>query len=211
MRARTTLTIAAGAVLLLACTSASAGAASSLRAASSAGQPAGTCTTWQTVTTPTPPGFTAPPSEDSTALVTSVSVLSDKDVWFSGGDFTPPVSWGPWVLRWNGRSVTSPSQVSLVPSAGSDFSSQEPGSFDSETDGWVLMADQNEGQFDPDIATAEHWSDGHWTETPMAVSPDPAYKGVRSYSVAAVPLTTHGRLAPFTRPRSCSAPIRSAR
>jgi hypothetical protein len=185
IKSRPVVAIAALAAVTLACTAATAGAATGRSAASGAGRPADSCVTWQTVAAPNPPGLTSPPSQDSTALITSVNVLSSRDVWFTGGDFTPPVSWGPWMLHWNGRSVGTSRQVSEVTSAGSDFSSSEPGSFDSGSDGWILMVGQNLDQFDPDIATAEHWSGGRWTLTPMAVSPDPVHKGIRFNDVAA--------------------------
>jgi hypothetical protein len=185
MRARTITSIGAIAAVTLACTSATAGAATGRAATPGARQAADSCTTWQTVAAPVPPGFTSPASSDSAAFVSSVSVLPGQDVLFNGTDFAHGVFEDPWLLRWNGRSVSMPSQVSNVPSLEGTLP-YGSGSFDSGNDGWILRTGQSLDQFDPDIAMAEHWTGGHWTLTPMAVSPDPAHKGIRFNDIAAV-------------------------
>jgi hypothetical protein len=143
-------------------------------------QPAGSChAAWTLAATP----FTNPPA----AVVTSVSALSPHDVWFAGragyGD--------PQVLRWDGRSVAEPSAqippILLMPAEEGLSQFGYGGSFDSDTDGWVLATPAAlafTGM--ADIATAEHWHDGRWTMTPLAVSPSPATKGVQLAGIAAL-------------------------
>jgi hypothetical protein len=185
MRARTSTAIAAVAVVTLACTSATAGAATGRPATHSAGQAADSCTTWRTVRSPVP-GFTDPPQPYSEAEFDSVSVLSDHDVWFAGLNDAGSVT-GPWAAHWNGRSVTAPQHVPLIPQAQSPYLSDlEPGSFDSDSDGWILAPTQSSPTFDPHAAFGYHWHGGSWAVVPMAGSPEPTREGPRFSAVAAV-------------------------
>ena len=130
---------AIAAVVTLACTSATAGAATGRPVSHGAGRAPDSCTTWQTVRS-SAPGFTDPPQSLSEAALGSVSVLSGHDVWFAGLNDAGPET-GPWVTHWNGHSVTTPQHVPLVPQAQSPYRNPvEPGSFDSSGDGgWIAV------------------------------------------------------------------------
>jgi hypothetical protein len=201
MRARTTTAIAAIAAVTLACTSATAGAATGRPATHSARRAADSCTTWQTVRSPAP-GFTDPPQSYSEAALGSVSVLSGHDVWFAGLNDAGSVT-GPWVTHWNGHSVTAPQHVPLIPQAQSPYRNPvEPGSFDSSSDGWILAADQVSPTFDPHEAFGYHWHGGRWTMVPMAGSPEPAREGPRFSAVAAVSPTDAWAVGAFYSTRT---------
>jgi hypothetical protein len=186
MRARTSTAVAAAGVVLLACTSASAATGGPASAGRGAAQPPNACATWQIVSSPAP-GFTAPPQPSSEAEFASVSVLSGHDVWFAGLNDAGPGTTGPWAVHWNGHSVTAPQEVPLIPQAQSPYLDDlNPGSFDSDTDGWILAPTQVYPTFDPYAAFGYHWHGGGWTTVPMAVSPDPSTEGPRFSAVAAV-------------------------
>lgn len=116
----------------------------------------------------------------------SLSMLSSRDAWISA--FGPIGS--QLVLHWNGSSIGSPAQVPEFPLALANWAFSQfggPGSFDSDTDGWVL-ATPTIFAFNgvASIGTAEHWHGGRWTMTPLAVSPQPGTEGVKPNAVAAL-------------------------
>jgi hypothetical protein len=205
MRKRTTIpgiaiTAALAGIVLTAVPASGAAAAPAAKASTgtASSRSAGSCTSWQTVTAPQPPGFTGPPPESEFSALddlTGVSVLSGKDVWIGGessGLTTTPES---WFVHWNGQSAATAPGPSLIPQALPAISTAPPvdyppsSSFDSDTDGWQLMGlfdVADVGSISFDMSTAEHWQDGRWVLTPMAVSPDPGTEGIETDSVAAV-------------------------
>jgi hypothetical protein len=151
----------------------------------------GCAASWRIVTAPTPPGSNAltgapvPGGSDAAfspeASLSSASVTSGKDAWFGGLTLNQFL---PWILRWNGRSVSQ----ARPPIPEGSFSSSLGWSdtvtaFDSRTDGWSLGADLNT---EPSVSFAEHWHGAHWVMTPMAVSPAPVTKGVQAFGLAAL-------------------------
>jgi hypothetical protein len=190
MRARTTAAIVAAAALL-ASAAATAQAATGRpaltgHAASAGSTPSGSsCTSWQLVSSPAP-GFTNPTQTyNNYAEFASVSVLSDHDVWFAGVDDAGS-AYGQWTARWDGHAVGSAQHVPLVPQAQFAYLDNYPGSFDSDTDGWVLAPTQVAPAFDRDAGFAFRWHDGAWSWVTLAVSPDPLREGLRFNTVAAL-------------------------
>jgi len=132
------------------------------------------------------------PSGATEGEVLSVSALSAHDAWFAGLNGDPDLSdFNANAWQWNGRSVKPPSAqipdlplTSARPGAANQLAG--PGSFDSDTDGWVLTSIP--GTINPLISfdTAEHWHGGRWTLTPTAVSPHPATVGLMLSDVAAL-------------------------
>jgi hypothetical protein len=175
MRTSRILSLAAAVVLTATATTASGYAAA-------AGTPSSSCTSWQLVPTPTPPGLTA--------SLGSVASISASDVMFTGygaaaqagldGPF--PVS-SPWVLHWNGRSVTEGTQIPADPTRGSGGGDPPDAntvgwisSFDSASDGWAFAPPfQSFASFSD--AVAEHWHDGRWTLTPLQTTPQETFPG----------------------------------
>jgi hypothetical protein len=151
------------------------------------------CTSWQIMTTPAVPGV-GTPAESGQAELSSVSAVSPSDTWFTGTvyPYTTPYPYGgpeqAWALQWDGRGLTQPAQPTLLPAANPLPNAKLLGSFDSTSDGWQVFTEGsgNPPADDDDTTLAEHWHDGQWILTPMAVSPDPASKGIRLSAVAAL-------------------------
>jgi hypothetical protein len=165
-------------------------------AAGTAGRQAASCASWHVITVPEPPGLAGPAPQQGDSVIddlTGVSVLSGDDVWIGGGAYSDAGDSQSWFLHWNGRSATTAPGPSLILQAQPAFNDLPPlnyppsSSFDSDTDGWQLMGVFDRStDFDSGMSTAEHWHDGRWTLTPMAVSPDPGTEGPWPYSVASV-------------------------
>jgi hypothetical protein len=182
MRARTTAlaATAAAAVLLTSTASAVAASAGGQAASHATAATADGCTTWQTAAAPTPPDFGTPEGTgiDDSAGIASISALSPGDTWFSGFDQAGSTT-SPWVLHATGMSLRTPAQPDPIPplqeTGGNPVFMEQPASFDSDKDGWVIMVSSANGlAIDNDLTTAEHWHNGRWVLTPMGVSPDPA-------------------------------------
>jgi hypothetical protein len=129
------------------------------------------------------------PSSTLDTEIDSVTALSARDVWFSGtvyGMSEPQ----PWILHWNGAAVHPAAQTPQPPL---DAQEGGPGSFDARGDGWVLAS--SFGTPDPGMSPegagtgppyAERWHGGHWTMTPLPVSPDPRVAGLQVQAVSSV-------------------------
>jgi hypothetical protein len=131
--------------------------------------PAGCATSWKLLDTPDRArGF----------KITSLSALSRKSVWLTG--WIPLDSTGSVVLRSDGRVVEAPAQVPAAPFLGVWT---EESSFSSDTEGWALA---RASLHPAGSRFAEHWHDGRWTMTPLAVSPDPEHVHLSLGSVASV-------------------------
>jgi hypothetical protein len=201
MRNRTTpgiaITVALTAIVLTTVPASAASAVNASPAGAASVSQAMSCTSWQIVTAPQPPGFGGPPPESVYSALddfTGVSVLSGNDVWIGGESSGLTMTPESWFVHWNGQSAATASGPSLIPQAAPAVSIP-PGnyppssSFDSDTDGWQLMGlfdNSQSGSISYDMSTAEHWHDGRWVLTPMAVSPDPGTEGIETDSVAAV-------------------------
>lgn len=130
----------------------------------------GSACAWRLVAAPAPDGglFDSGP----------VSATSKDNAWFPDSSLSFSSGIQPWVMRWNGSAVTKAAQV--PPLFGQEMY-VTGASFDSADDGWII----------PDFLNgfarvAEHWNGGHWTMTPIALSPDPQTVGVRPEAVAAL-------------------------
>lgn len=187
MRMKTTTLIAAAASALLTTT-----LATSANAAGRAGTPGTpgprTCS-GQLVPAPAGQGsdflyYETQPGGSDAALAPFTgadyaSVISPSDAWFTGFD-----GGSPWVLHWNGSSVTPAAPVPQGQGTGSTFNYVSanfvaPSSFSSDTDGWILGADSfTTYQF------ADHWDGSRWTMIPLAATPDAATEAVTIDGIA---------------------------
>jgi hypothetical protein len=166
-------------------------AAASPASAHAGGQAARSCRlTWTLVSTPHIPGSQGPDSGAS-AQIDSVSILPGGDPWFSAEVDGPSLQ--PWVLRWDEGAIRTAKQI---PQSTLDLQGGGPGSFGSATDGWVLAANEGAapsgmgGQGDDlEPPYAEHWYDGRWTMTPLAVPPNPRNTGTQLLDVATTSAT----------------------
>jgi hypothetical protein len=193
MRTTALISIAAVAALLTSVTGAASSRATdrmTASAAADAGHQRGACDpSWRLVAAPPAPGATVPVSQGTSDHIVSVSAISGDDARFTGYTSTISGYGQPWTLAWNGRSVTAAAQAAQQPLSLSGFDdlTYDPASFDSAADGWMLDDPRVASTYiDPDTSTAEHWHDGRWTLTPMAVSPDVAAKGIWLQAVDAV-------------------------
>jgi hypothetical protein len=185
MHTQTRTLIAAAASALLTATLATSASAATARAATTGSPGPGTCSE-QIVPAPASQGsnqlYYDPEPGGSDAQFTpaagldSVSAISPSDVWFTGND-----TGSPWVLHWNGSSVTPAPPVPQGP--GADISGLANGSisFSSDTDGWLLTQAPYYG-----FQVADHWDGSRWTMIQLAMSPDPANEGVDINQVVAL-------------------------
>lgn len=109
----------------------------------------------------------------------SVSVVSPNNVWFPFGYFDPDYGGAgqypaAWTGRWNGQTITTPHQIPGF--AGSDLFGLGS-SFDSGTDGWLLV-DDTRGSYTGIHNYAEHWQGNQWTLLPLAVNPQYSSTGI---------------------------------
>lgn len=146
------------------------------------------CTpSWKVVATPAPPP--APASVTPDTQLSGVSVVSASDIWFPGTTSLPQ----PWVLHWNGHSLTRSAAIPQSPLAPRDAGTG--GSFDSATDGWVLGTAYLLPVAYPQYAA--RWHGGRWTITPLAVSPDPATSTVELDAVDSLTPTSAWSVGAF--------------
>lgn len=153
MQIRTTASALATAVLLTTVV----GTVDISAAAVGAGTTGGCTPTWKIVATP--------PAADIT--LASVSAFSSRDAWFTGLDES---SYDRLAWHWDGNAITETAPIPTGPFFFQAYSHDVPttGSFSSDTDGWMLMGDDQSS-----LAIADRWHDGRWTRIPLAVSPDP--------------------------------------
>lgn len=124
--------------------------------------------------TPTGQLLTTPP--DSVPDLTSVTVLSPRDVWITGNDFDHAYS---GVLRADHGSVEAATAPPAIPA---ETSMVRATSFASDSEGWAVADTSGPHQ----VTFTEHWHGGRWTMTPVPVSPDPVNKAIILKDVAAI-------------------------
>lgn len=133
------------------------------------------CTpTWRLVDAPRPAGATS-------AHLTGVSVVSTKDVRFSGNVETQY----PWVPRWDGRTFGESQPLPHAPKVSASVASHAL-SLSSATEGWQLVGGFDHGQ---SRISAARWHAGRWTIMPTAPSPDPLHRGIILQDVVSVSAT----------------------
>lgn len=115
-----------------------------------------------------------PPSGTTSEQVTSVDVLSRRDVRFHG---TARIS--PWPLRWNGSALVDGTQLAVP--LGTSANLSKP-SYLSALDGWAIVSGTGGGQVQ---VHAARWHGGRWTITPTAAPADPTTTGTQLSDVAA--------------------------
>jgi hypothetical protein len=157
--ARTTITLAAAALLTTTLTGATSRATT---------HRADACTpAWKLAATPVP-------AADYTQLTGPAAVLA-KDAWFPGVTYPSTGGTVPWVLHWDGHSLR---ETATIPQGPFEIRDAESGSFDSATDGWVLGTATLSGP-GPSLYPqyAARWHAGRWTVIPLAISPHPLATG----------------------------------
>jgi hypothetical protein len=137
---------------------------------------------WALAATPAPPGsdtlagLPEPGGSDENGPATgglgAPTVLPTGQAWFASSNNTP------WILDSANGGITQATQIPAIPDVGIAAMAS---SFDSATDGWVLLGSEL-----PTSGLAERWYGGRWTMVPSAVSPDPATTGVSLTDVVSV-------------------------